>query len=103
MVCGLLAKRGIPSIMFTLPYYAERGNKEIRKRMEQEPQLYIQAIEQSFADIGRVADVLASRPEVDKEKISLTGISLVGFFRHLRREWTIDFIKSESCSVGETF
>lgn len=78
MVCALLAKRGIPSIMFTLPYYAERGNREIRKKMEQEPHLYLQAIEQAFAEIGRVADLLASRPEVDKEKISLTGISLGG-------------------------
>lgn len=78
MVCAFLAKRGIPAIMFTLPYYFDRGNKEIRRQIETDPSFFIQSIEQTFADIKRTSDLLQSRQEVDPEKIGITGISLGG-------------------------
>ncbi|MGC8830575.1 MAG: C45 family autoproteolytic acyltransferase/hydrolase [Verrucomicrobiia bacterium] len=78
MVCAFLAKRGIPAIMFTLPYYSDRGTKEIRKQLGTDPNLFIQSIEQTFADIKRTIDLLETRPEVDPKKIGITGISLGG-------------------------
>jgi cephalosporin-C deacetylase-like acetyl esterase len=100
MVCAFLAKHGVPSIMFTLPYYGERGNKEIRKRMENEPELIIQAIEQTFADIKRTADLLRSRPEIDPQKVGITGISFGGILSASAAEMDERFYKTALLLAG---
>lgn len=78
LLCRTLALRGVPALMFKLPYYDERAPAGGRKRLLQEPELFVQALPQTIADCRRTIDVLAARPEVDSAKISLAGISLGG-------------------------
>ena len=78
LLCRTLALRGIPALMFKLPYYDERAPAGGRKRLLKEPELFVQALPQALADCRRTIDVLAARPEVDPNKISLAGISLGG-------------------------
>ena len=78
MVCSTLAARGIPAIAFKLPYYGERGLPEGPMAMAKDPKLFAGAIEQTGVDVRRTFDLLASRPEIDPQKIGITGISLGG-------------------------
>jgi dienelactone hydrolase len=78
MTCSVLASRGIPAIMFKLPYYGERGTAEGPRKLAADPALFAEAITQAMADVRRTVDVLASRPEVDPQHIGITGISLGG-------------------------
>lgn len=78
LTCSVLATRGIPAIMFLLPYYGERGLPEGPEAMAQDPNLFLSAVDQGLADVQRTVDVLASRPEVDSRRIGITGVSLGG-------------------------
>jgi len=76
IICSVLASRGIPAIMFKLPYYGERGPPEGAQVLAGDPELFAEAMTQATADLRRTIDVLASRPEVDPNHIGITGISL---------------------------
>jgi dienelactone hydrolase len=78
LVCSTLARRGIPAIMFKLPYYGERELPGGPMALAKDPQLFAGAILQAAQDVRRTVDLLASRPEVDPQKIGITGISLGG-------------------------
>lgn len=78
MTCSVLASRGIPSILFLLPYYGPRAPAEGPEAMAVHPELFLGAIRQAMEDVRRTVDVLASRPEVDAAHIGITGISLGG-------------------------
>lgn len=78
MLCSALASRGIPAIMFKLPYYGERELPAGRKALLNNPRLFLAALEQGSVDVRRTVDLLASRPEVDSEIIGVAGISLGG-------------------------
>lgn len=78
VACSVLARRGIPAIMPTLPYYGERAKAEGWDALLREPRLFSGMLRQSIEDIRRTADVLASRPEVDPQRINLSGVSLGG-------------------------
>ena len=78
MLCSALAKRGIPAIMIKLPYYGERSLPAGRKALLSDPLLFFAAFEQGCADVRRTVDLLASRPEIDADKIGVAGISLGG-------------------------
>jgi dienelactone hydrolase len=78
MVCSVLAMRGIPAIMFKLPYYGERGLPDGPEALAKDPQLFAGALAQAGEDLRRTIDVLASRKEIDPDQISITGISLGG-------------------------
>lgn len=78
MTCSLLASHGIPAIFFKLPYYGERGFPEGPEAMARDIRLFLGAVSQAFADVQRTVDVLASRPEVDPQRIGIAGISLGG-------------------------
>jgi len=78
MVCSVLALRGVPAIMFRLPYYGERGLPGGPEALAKDPKMFAGAIAQAGADLRRTIDVLASRPEVDADRIGVTGISLGG-------------------------
>lgn len=77
-VCSVLVQRGIPALMFTLPYYKERGGSEGPRVLEKNLPMFLSGLEQTLADIRRVTDLLASRPEVDAQRLGVTGISLGG-------------------------
>jgi dienelactone hydrolase len=79
IVCSALARRGIPAIMFKLPYYGERSrDPQGRKEIASDPALFVRAIRQGFQDVRRTIDVLSARSEVDPKHIGITGISLGG-------------------------
>ena len=78
MTCSMLASHGIPAIMFKLPYYDERGMPDGPRALAADPKLFVGALSQGLQDVRRTVDVLASRPEVDPERIGITGISLGG-------------------------
>jgi dienelactone hydrolase len=78
MVCSVLALRGVPAIMFRLPYYGERGLPGGPEALAKDPKMFAGAIAQAGQDLRRTIDVLASRPEVDADRIGVTGISLGG-------------------------
>ena len=78
IVCSALARRGIPAIMFKLPYYGERAMPGGPEAMARRPELFVEALDQAMLDVRRTVDVLASRPEVHPERIGITGISLGG-------------------------
>jgi hypothetical protein len=78
MTCSVLASRGIPAILFKLPYYGERGLPGGPAVMATDPKLFTSAIAQAMEDVRRTIDLLASRPEIDPERIGITGISLGG-------------------------
>jgi len=78
LVCSSLASRGIPAIWFKLPYYDERRPKNAEGDPRREPQRFAEALSQGLLDVRRTFDVLAARPEIDPERIGVTGISLGG-------------------------
>ena len=78
LVCSVLASRGIPAISFKLPYYGSRGTAKGPEALADDPKLFVGAIAQAGEDIRRTIDLLASRPEINPERIGITGISLGG-------------------------
>ena len=78
MTCSLLASRGIPAVMFKLPYYGERSLPGGPRALLEAPRLLLDTMPQGVQDVRRTVDLLASRPEVDPKRIGITGISLGG-------------------------
>ena len=78
MLCSVLASRGIPAVMFKMPYYGERGPADGPASLAADPGRFAEALTQAASDVQRTVDVLASRPEVDPKRIGITGISLGG-------------------------
>lgn len=78
MLCTALASRGVPAVMFKLPYYGERSPPGGRRAMAGDPKMFAESLTQGILDARRTFDVLASRPEVDPKHIGITGISLGG-------------------------
>ncbi len=78
LMCSTLVQRGVPAIMFKLPYYGERELPGGPEAMAHDPSLFAGAVEQASLDVRRTIDLLASREEIDSNKIGIAGISLGG-------------------------
>ena len=78
LVCTVLASRSIPALSFKLPYYGQRGLPGGPKAIADNPERFAGAIAQAGEDVRRTVDLLASRPEIDPQRIGITGISLGG-------------------------
>jgi dienelactone hydrolase len=78
LTCSMLASHGIPAMMIKLPYYDERGLPDGPEALAADPALFVGALSQGLEDVRRAVDLLASRPEVDPQRIGITGISLGG-------------------------
>ncbi len=76
LTCSVLASRGVPALSFKLPYYGDRGLSKDPKALADNPKMFIGAIAQVGEDVRRTVDLLASRPEINPERIGITGISL---------------------------
>ena len=76
IVCSMLARRGIPSVMIKLPYYGERSPNGRRNFLIANPKLLAESLVQGIQDSRRTIDVLAARPEVDPQRIGVVGISM---------------------------
>ncbi len=78
LVCSVLASRGIPAISFKMPYYGERGGPKGPEAMAENAKMFLGAVGQVIEDIRRTIDLLASRQEINPDRIGITGISLGG-------------------------
>ncbi len=78
ITCSKLAARGIPAVMIVLPYYGPRSLPGGHDKLVADPQLFVGALDQAIVDVRRTLDLLASRTEVDAEKLGLCGISMGG-------------------------
>lgn len=78
LTCSVLASHGIPAMMIKLPYYGERAPPEGTQALTKNPALFLQALDQGFADVRRAVDLLASRREVNPKAIGIIGVSLGG-------------------------
>lgn len=76
MLASVLASRGVPAIVFPLPYYGPRGASDGPYHILGDPQRFIGVLQQTFLEVRRGVDFLASRPEVDPQHIGVAGISL---------------------------
>lgn len=76
MLGSVLASHGVSAVVFPLPYYGERGGPLGPRDILEEPQRFLRVLEQTYLEVRRATDFLASRPEVDPEKIGVAGISL---------------------------
>lgn len=79
MTANALARRGVAALFIKMPYYGERRSRTSPRRMfSRVPGETVEAFTQAVLDVRRAAAWLGSRPEVDTEKLGVTGISLGG-------------------------
>ncbi|NMC21077.1 MAG: alpha/beta hydrolase, partial [Thermogutta sp.] len=75
---SVLASRGIPAMVFQLPYYGERGGPNGPRDILASPERFTAVLGQALEEVRRAVDFLASRPEVRADRIGVAGISLGG-------------------------
>jgi dienelactone hydrolase len=79
-----LADRGVAALFVELPYYGERRPQGIERRfLSTDIERSVLAMRQGVCDVRRAASWLAARPEVDPNKLGVTGISLGGIVASL--------------------
>lgn len=75
-----LASQGVAAVYMPMAYYNARrpkGDAHI-KWIDAEPARALDPIRQTVMDIRRAKSILASRPEIDPQRIGITGVSLGG-------------------------
>jgi dienelactone hydrolase len=79
-----LAHRGIAALFVKMPYYGERRGKNSPRRMiSPVPAESVAGMTQGVQDIRCATAWLAERPEVNRERLGITGISLGGIMSAL--------------------
>lgn len=75
-----LALRGVAALYFPMPYYNVRkpkGNAQF-KMLDVDMTYVAEPLRQTVMDARRAKAILASRPEIDAQRIGITGVSLGG-------------------------
>ncbi|MFN9270293.1 MAG: alpha/beta hydrolase family protein [Planctomycetaceae bacterium] len=86
-VANHLASNGVAALFMKMPYYGERRGKQSPRRMiSEDPYQTVEGMTQAVLDIRRASAWLAHRPEVDRERLGITGISLGGIMSALGAE-----------------
>ncbi|GAB4141495.1 MAG: hypothetical protein Tsb009_11260 [Planctomycetaceae bacterium] len=83
MIANGLARKGIAALFIKLPYYGERRAGTHKRLVSLEPSETRERFTQAVLDIRRAAAWLGDRPEVDANRLGLTGISLGGIMSAL--------------------
>jgi dienelactone hydrolase len=84
MVANSLARKQVAALFIKMPYYGERRAKGNKRRMiSRNPEETVEGMTQAVLDIRRGAAWLCARPEVDAERMGVTGISLGGIMTAL--------------------
>lgn len=86
MSANSLARQGIAALTIKMPYYAQRrgvGEQSRRRMISFVPEHTAEGMTQAVLDVRRAAAWLASRQEVDAERMGVTGISLGGIMSAL--------------------
>ena len=83
-----LADRGVAALFVKLPYYGERrptgGPGPVPKKfLSDDIERTMRSMRQGVCDVRRAVRWLASRPEVDPDRLGVTGISLGGIVSSL--------------------
>jgi poly(3-hydroxybutyrate) depolymerase len=82
-----LADRGVAALFVKLPYYGERrpaeGAPSTKRFLSSDIARTVIAMRQGVCDVRRAAGWLASRAEIDTERLGVTGISLGGIVSSL--------------------
>jgi dienelactone hydrolase len=74
-----LADRGVAAVFLKLPYYGERRPRDGRQRfLSGDITRSVTSMRQGVCDVRRAAAWLAARPEIDPQKLGVTGVSLGG-------------------------
>jgi dienelactone hydrolase len=82
-----LADRGVSALFVKLPYYGERRPPGLDTRfLSSDIDRSVLAMRQGVCDVRRASSWLASRAEVDPDRIGVTGISLGGLVSALSAE-----------------
>ncbi len=80
LACSYLARKGIHGLLLKMAYYGKRRPKGMSERvLTKNVRNLVEGVRQTVLDIRRAALWLSRRPEVDKERISIVGVSLGGF------------------------
>lgn len=78
-MCRSLAISGTGALFVKMPYYGPRRVDNPKRRMiSAQPTQTVEGMTQAVLDIRRAATWLASREEIDSERLGITGISLGG-------------------------
>ncbi|HEY2584633.1 MAG TPA: alpha/beta hydrolase family protein [Tepidisphaeraceae bacterium] len=80
-----LAAQGVAAVYMPMAYYNARrpkGDAHIRW-IDEDPARSLEPIRQTVLDIRRARAILASRPEIDPDRIGITGVSLGGIMASL--------------------
>ena len=87
MIANSLARRGVATLFIKMPYYGERrGKKSPRRMISFDPETTVENMTQAVLDARRAAAWLGNRPEVDADRLGVTGISLGGIMSALSAE-----------------
>ncbi len=82
-----LADRGVAALFVKLPYYGERrpavGAPSTKRFLSSDIERTVTAMRQGVCDVRRAAGWLASREQIDSERLGVTGISLGGIVSSL--------------------
>lgn len=79
LFCRALAQRGVAALFLKMPYYGPRRDPQVNRRMiSPNPNETVEGMTQAILDIRRGTAFLASREEVNAEKLGVFGISLGG-------------------------
>lgn len=73
-----LALGGVTTLLVKMPYYHERRGDSDLRMVTSEPEQTAEAVRQAALDVRYARAYLASRPEVDADRIGIAGISLGG-------------------------
>jgi dienelactone hydrolase len=77
--CRTMASNGIAALFVKMPYYGPRRQPDVPARLiSADLEQTTLRMTQAVLDIRRAAAWLASRPEVDRDRLGITGISLGG-------------------------
>ena len=86
-ICRTFAAKGIGSLFLKMPYYGPRRPAGSKRRMiSTDLDETVAGMTQAVLDIRRGTAWLAARPEIDRERIGITGISLGGIVGCLAAE-----------------
>lgn len=83
-VASSLARAKVAALFIKMPYYGERRSKDSPRRMiSRDPREVAEGMTQAVLDVRRAGAWLAARPEIDKLRLGVTGISLGGIMSAL--------------------
>jgi len=79
LFCNALAQHGVDALFLKMPYYGPRRDPTSARRMVSlDPRETVAGMTQAVLDIRRATAWLASRPEIDPQRLGVFGISLGG-------------------------